>query len=106
MDDGQWLDGHADKIEYDSKSGDVLLIGHGWMKRGEEDELNSTVVTYNMNTEVYTAEGGQRFNMPATPNERSVLIIHPKKKPAAGDKPAVTPAASPAPTAAAEQAKP
>ncbi|MBV8464834.1 MAG: lipopolysaccharide transport periplasmic protein LptA [Burkholderiales bacterium] len=101
MDDGQWLDGHSDKIEYDSKSGDVLLVGHGWMKRGEQDELNSQLVTYNMNTEVYTAEDGKRLGLAPSPNQQSVLIIHPKKKAAAGDKPAPAAAAP-----AGEQAKP
>ena len=87
-----WLDAHSDRLEYDSKSGDVRLLGNAWLKRGG-DEITGSVVTYNTNTEVYRAEGGKRSTGDgvAPSGDRVHMIIQPKKKPDAApkqDKPA------------------
>ncbi|QDQ26406.1 lipopolysaccharide transport periplasmic protein LptA [Chitinimonas arctica] len=74
-----WLDARAAKLDYDSGSGNVKLVGNAWLKHGE-DEISGSVITYNTHTEIYSAEGG-----PATANGetgRIKMIIQPKKKPA------------------------
>ncbi|MBV8656526.1 MAG: lipopolysaccharide transport periplasmic protein LptA [Burkholderiales bacterium] len=84
-----WLDAKADKLEYDSKSGDVRLLGNAWLKRGG-DEINGSVVTYNTNTEIYRAEGGKRSAAEGVPasGDRVHMIIQPKKKTDTAAKPA------------------
>lgn len=76
-----WLDAHGDRVDYDSKSGDVKLSGNAWLKRGEDEFTGSTIV-YNTNTEVYHAEGGP--HAPAAtgdaPQGQVKIVIQPKKK--------------------------
>jgi lipopolysaccharide export system protein LptA len=99
-----WLDGHSDRIEYDQKTGDVKLIGNAWVRRAQ-DELTGAIVTYNTNTEVYTTDGSAKSDKPGGPTMpgRGHLIIQPKKKPTATDKPAQ---AAQAAAPAAEPVKP
>ncbi|MGQ5522480.1 lipopolysaccharide transport periplasmic protein LptA [Chitinimonas sp. PSY-7] len=52
-----WLDGKADQLEYDSKSGDVRLQGKAWLKISG-NEISASTITYNTQTELYKAEGG------------------------------------------------
>lgn len=74
-----WLDGKADKLDYDSKSGEVVLAGNAWVKRGE-DETNASTITYNTATEVYRTIG--TATVPAGADGRVKMVIQPKKKPA------------------------
>ncbi|GLR14063.1 lipopolysaccharide transport periplasmic protein LptA [Chitinimonas viridis] len=79
-----WLDARSDKLDYDSKTGDVKLTGNAWLKRGQ-DELSGSHIVYNSVTEIFRAEG----NASATPGTdgRVKLVIQPKKKPESQAKP-------------------
>lgn len=73
-----WLDGKADKLDYDSKSGEVVLAGNAWVKRGD-DETNASTITYNTTTEVYRTIGS---TSPAAGEDGRVkMVIQSKKKP-------------------------
>ncbi|WP_374348277.1 lipopolysaccharide transport periplasmic protein LptA [Chitinimonas sp.] len=81
-----WLDAVADRLEYDSQTGDVRLLGHAWLKKGA-DELVGNLITYNTNTEKYRAEGGKGVGVAgSTPADdgRVHMVIQPKQKPADG----------------------
>ncbi|WP_269531264.1 lipopolysaccharide transport periplasmic protein LptA [Chitinimonas sp. BJYL2] len=75
-----WLDAHADKLDYDSKTGEVKLMGNAWLKRGE-DEISGNRITYNSVTEKYAAEGSPPD---ASSDGRVRMVIQSKKKPAEG----------------------
>jgi lipopolysaccharide export system protein LptA len=74
-----WMDAHADRLEYDSKSGDVRLLGNAWLKKGG-DEITGNLVTYNTNTEIYRAEGGKTAVAGNQNNDggRVHIVIQPK----------------------------
>jgi lipopolysaccharide export system protein LptA len=79
-----WLEGHADRIEYDNRTGDVRLLGNAWFKKGG-DELNSTIVTYNTVSEKYRAEGSKTGVAGSDANAGRVhLTIIPKTAPTQG----------------------
>ncbi len=59
-----WLDARADRCEYDSITGDVRLLGNGWLKKGN-DEVTGSLITYNTATEEIRAEG---LHMTIKPN--------------------------------------
>lgn len=80
-----WMEGHADRIEYDNKSGDVHLLGNAWVKKGG-DEVTSPVISYNTITEKYRAEGKAGVaNSTSTPTGggRVHIDITPTPKPGA-----------------------
>jgi lipopolysaccharide export system protein LptA len=53
-----WVNGHANRVEYDSKSGELRLIGDAWFEKGG-DTMSGNLVTYNTVTEKYTGDGGK-----------------------------------------------
>jgi lipopolysaccharide export system protein LptA len=81
----EWLDAHADRLEYDSHSGDVRLLGNAWLKKGG-DEITGNLVTYNTTSEIYRAEGGKTAVAGSQPSEggRVHIVIQPKQQAAQG----------------------
>ncbi|WP_460534089.1 lipopolysaccharide transport periplasmic protein LptA [Chitinimonas naiadis] len=71
-----WLEARADKLDYDSKTGEVKLRGNAWVKKGE-DESTGALMTYNSVTEQFQAEGAPAT---ATNDGRVRMVIQPKKK--------------------------
>lgn len=53
---GDYVDGTASRIEYDANAEIVKMIGAAWLRRGT-DEIRGNLITYNMRTEQYRAEG-------------------------------------------------
>lgn len=53
---GEFVEGTASRIEYDANSEIVRMIGAAWLRRGT-DEIRGNLITYNMRTEQYRAEG-------------------------------------------------
>lgn len=84
------LEARAEKLEYDSKTGDVKLIGQAWLKSGG-DEISASSINYNTQTEQYRAEGGTPTA--AGSDGRLRMVIQPRIKPeaAGSDKPAEGP---------------
>jgi lipopolysaccharide export system protein LptA len=53
---GEYVDGTASRVEYDAHSEIVKMIGSAWLRRGM-DEIRGNLISYNMRTEQYRAEG-------------------------------------------------
>lgn len=60
----EYIEGEAERIEYDSAAETVKLLGRAEIRRltgtRVTDQISGAVVTYNHGTEVYTVDGGAR----------------------------------------------
>lgn len=80
----EYIEGFADRIEFDSVNGQLELIGRAQLRRGS-DELRGAQISYNANTEFYKVIGQPDAR---TPSGRVRAIIHPKPR---ADQPASKP---------------
>lgn len=78
----EYLEGYADRIEFDNVTSQLELIGNARLRRGQ-DELRGAQISYNGNTEFYKVIGQLNTQSPAG---RVRAVIRPK--PAAGGAPA------------------
>lgn len=74
----EYLEGYADRIEFDNVTSQLELIGNARLRRGQ-DELRGAQISYNGNTEFYKVVGQLNSQSPAG---RVRAVIRPK--PAAG----------------------
>ena len=81
----EFIEGYADRIEYDGASGQIELIGQAQLRRGS-DELHGAQISYNANTGFYKVVGQPNAQ---TPSGRVRAVIHPK--PRAAEQPAAKP---------------
>lgn len=65
------VSGQADRVEYRSDTGTVILSGNAHIRRGS-DHARGSRITYNTKTETYTISGGSR--------SRVSIVIHPQEK--------------------------
>ncbi len=70
----EFVDGSAERIEYDSRTDKVELFINAWLRR-EKDELRGNYVSYEGSTEFYQALGGGN-----DANKRVSVVIQPKPK--------------------------
>jgi lipopolysaccharide export system protein LptA len=92
----QYMEGWAERIEYDEKSSLVKLYDHAIVKRLEgakdADEARGDTITYNSDTEKYWVEAGKT-------QDRTYTVIQPKSTtPAAGAAPATALPGTPVPS--------
>jgi lipopolysaccharide export system protein LptA len=80
----EFIEGYADRIEFDSVSGQLELIGQARLRRGA-DELRGAQISYNANTEFYKVVGQTGAQ---TPSGRVRAVIRPKPR---ADQPAAKP---------------
>lgn len=73
----EYIEGFADRIEFDSVSAQLELIGQAKLKRGA-DELRGAQISYNANTEFYKVVGQPGAQ---TPSGRVRAIIRPRPRP-------------------------
>ena len=78
----EYLEGYADRVEFDNVTSQLELIGNARLRRGQ-DELRGAQISYNGNTEFYKVIGQLNTQSPAG---RVRAVIRPK--PAAGGAPA------------------
>ncbi|MGE5318583.1 MAG: lipopolysaccharide transport periplasmic protein LptA [Hyphomicrobiaceae bacterium] len=81
----EFIEGFADRIEYDGVSGQVELIGQARLQRGS-DELRGAQISYNANTGFYKVVGQPGAK---TPSGRVRAVIRPK--PRSTEQPAAKP---------------
>ena len=81
----EFIEGFADRIEYDGANSQLMLIGQAMLRRGS-DELRGARISYNANTEFYKVVGQPNAR---TPGGRVRAIIRPK--PRATQQPAAKP---------------
>ncbi len=73
----EFIEGFANRIEYDSVSGQLELIGQAQLRRGS-DELRGAQISYNANSEFYKVVGQPDAT---TPDGRVRAVIRPKPRP-------------------------
>jgi lipopolysaccharide export system protein LptA len=72
----EFIEGFADRIEYDSVNSQLELIGQARLRRGL-DELRGSQISYNANTEFYKVVGQPGAK---TPSGRVRAVIRPKPR--------------------------
>jgi len=80
----EFIEGFADRIEYDSVNSQLEMIGQAQLRRGS-DELRGAQISYNANTEFYKVVGQPDAKIPAG---RVRAVIRPKPR---ADQPAAQP---------------
>ncbi len=98
-----WVEGEAQRIEYDERSAVVKLFGNARIRQLEgssmTDEIKSEYITYDSLREVFAARNDP--SGASKPGQgRGQLIIAPRKPRAAPAAPGQTPAPAPAPSGA------
>jgi lipopolysaccharide export system protein LptA len=74
-DGGQgYIDGAADRIEYDGKADRVQFFNHAWLKREPADEVHGNYISYDGPTEYFTVTPGAN----AGPDARVHAVIQPR----------------------------
>ncbi len=86
----EYMEGSAQRIEYDGRMDKVQLYSKAWVKRGE-DIVHGDYISYDANAEYAEVIGGTKSEG-APGSGRVKAIIQPKNKPAA---PAATPTVPP-----------
>ena len=72
----EFIEGYADRIEYDSVNSQLEMIGQAHLRRGD-DELRGAQISYNANTEFYKVVGQPDAKTPAG---RVRAVIRPKPR--------------------------
>ena len=78
----EYIEGGAQRIEYDGRMDKVHLYSKAWVKKGE-DVVYGDYIMYDANTEFAKAMSGNTKNKAGetVPGSRTRAIIQPKKKP-------------------------
>jgi lipopolysaccharide export system protein LptA len=77
----EYMEGSAQRIEYDGRMDKVQLYTRAWVKRGE-DIVHGDYISYDANAEYAEVIGGTKTENGVTSNGRVKAIIQPKNKPA------------------------
>lgn len=72
----EFIEGYAERVEYNHVSGQLELIGEARLRRGD-DELRGAQISYNANTEFYKVVGRPDAQTPAG---RVRAVIRPKPR--------------------------
>ncbi|MDP8566488.1 lipopolysaccharide transport periplasmic protein LptA [Methylophilus aquaticus] len=75
----EWMQGSAQRIEYNGRMDKVQLYTKAWVKRGE-DIVNGDYISYDANAEYAEVIGGTKANPNGTVNSRVKATIQPKSK--------------------------
>ncbi len=79
----EYMEGSAQRIEYDGRMDKVQLYTKAWVKRGE-DIVHGEYISYDANAEYAEVIGGAKSSDGTTTSGRVRAIIQPKNKKAAG----------------------
>ncbi len=77
----EYMEGYAERIEYDSANATVDFFGKARMKRGN-DEVQGGHISYSTITEIFQARGMPGQGVGALGEGRVRVVIQPKKQPA------------------------
>lgn len=75
----EYVEGYAERIEYDSKTEVVDFYGQARMKRAK-DEVRGDYITYNSRTEIFQVLGAKGARAKAEGKDRVRMVIQPKHK--------------------------
>lgn len=88
----EFIEGEAQRIEYDSQADVVKFIGNAVLKRFRgatlADETSGGQIVYNNGTDVFTVDGNVRNTTPGNPSGRVRAMLTPAPKPDAPTAPA------------------
>jgi lipopolysaccharide export system protein LptA len=90
----EYIEGWAERIEYDSRADRMQMFNRASMKRGQ-DEVRGNYISYDAASEFFkVVGGGAKAATPANPEGRVRAVLHPKpkEKPRAGEPVSLTPA--------------
>jgi lipopolysaccharide export system protein LptA len=77
----EWMEGEADRIEYDSKAQTVVFNGNAVLRRFRGTQLNDesigNQIVYNSLTEVFSVQGGAPNRSAANPSGRVRAMLTP-----------------------------
>jgi lipopolysaccharide export system protein LptA len=90
----EWIEGWAERIEYDSRAEKVQLFVRAALKRGDDD-VAGDYISYEVATEFFQViGGGAKAASSNNPEGRVRAVIQPKTKPPAQPAPALAPKAA------------
>lgn len=75
----EYIEGSAQRIEYDGRMDKVQLYTRAWVKRGM-DVVHGDYIMYDANAEFAEVIGGGQASSPDAPKGRVRAVIQPKKK--------------------------
>ena len=87
-----YIEGEADRIEYNGKLDRVELFDHARLKREPADEVRGNYISYDSRTEYFTVSGGPDAAAAGSPAARVHAVIQPRQA-AQEDGKAATPGA-------------
>jgi len=83
----EYIEGEADRIEYDGKADTVRFVDRAVMRRLRgsvlADETAGSVIVYDNTTEVFSVLGGASAATPSNPGGRVRAVLTPREVPAA-----------------------
>ena len=83
----EYIDGYAERIEYDSKAEKLQMFNRAYLKK-TNDDVRGNYISYEVATEFFkVVGGGKQAATAANPDGRVRLVIQPKSR----DKPAAAP---------------
>jgi len=83
----EYVEGYAERIEYDSKADKVQMFNRAYLKKGNDD-VRGSYISYDATSEFFrVVGGGKQAATPSNPEGRVRAVIQPKSK----DKPAAAP---------------
>jgi len=89
---GEWVEGTADRIEYDARADTLRFTGHAAVRRlrGAEaaDEITGGTITWDNNAELFSVAGGAAS--PSNPAGRVRAILSPRADSATSPDPAAS----------------
>ena len=94
----EYIEGYADRMQYDGKPGTLQLFDNAHLKRGADD-LRGSYISYNSNTEFFEVKGGNNTaGSPSGRKGRVSAVIQPKPAKPGQAEPATTAPPPPKPT--------
>jgi lipopolysaccharide export system protein LptA len=74
----EFVEGEAERIEYNSKIDRVEFFSRGRLKREPADEVRGNYISYDSRTEFFSVSGGAGAGTPGSPGGRVTAVIQPK----------------------------
>ena len=82
----EFIEGWAERIEYDGRGERVQMFNRAMMKRGQ-DEVRGSYISYDSNTEFFQVDGGTKSASGKPGDNRVRVIMQPKPKEGAAPPP-------------------
>ena len=88
----EYIDGEAERIEYDGRTDRVEFFEHARLRREAGDDVRGNYISYDARTEFFTVQSAKNAP-PQSPDARVRVIIMPKRRDADAQAAGTAPAA-------------